>query len=297
MHLTPRQWFWYLVVAAAVFAFLGRGPEATAGGHEQPSYFRRGEWLVWYPVDLLLVPGRFAFSRMQFAAVASVHHFTEARTDQATADALREQIRYLENVVDYQNGQLQDLNARLAEIHSMKPRGLTEKDLLPANIIGFQAGPGAAAVTLDKGSADGVQRDMVVIAKLSPIGRVTAVGPKTCAVRLLTDPENRGVLARIVRKSDASDDLIASGCLVTGAGDGQMRCDSISVTDTPIPPAPGDRVQLVDSSWPPKTQYMILGDVIAVGRNDRQLLRYSVTIAPRVNPAGVQSTLIVLHGD
>lgn len=297
MHLTPRQWFWYLVAAAAAFAFFGRGPEASVGGHTQPSYFRRAEWMVWYPVDLLLVPGEFVFNGAQSAAVSMLHHLTEARTDQATADALRDRIRYLENVVDYQNGQLQDANAQIAQIRSMKPRGLTERDLLPANIIGYQAGPGAELVSLDKGSADGVQRDMVVIAKLSPIGRVAEVGPKTCRVRLLTDVDNKGVLARIVRKSETGDDLIASGCLVTGNGGGLMRCDTISVVETAIPPAPGDRVQLVDPTWPPKTQYMILGDVTAVGRNDRQLLRYAVTIAPRVNPSGVQSVLIVLHGD
>jgi hypothetical protein len=304
-NLTPRQWFWYLTAAAAVFAFLGRGPEASAAGHTQPSFFRRLEWYLHTPADLLLTPGRAVFNGAQSLVASTISRLTDRPADAPSAEKFREQIRYLEDLVAYQNGQLQDLNAKIADIKSLSPHGLTEKDILPANITAFEAGPGASLLKLDKGTLDGVALDMVVIAKVSPLGRIVAVGPKTATVRLLTDPSSStarsaaalaGVRASILRRAQPTDQIIVPDCLVKGLGNGEMICESV-VTDTPIQPLPGDRVQLHDPTWPARVQYMVLGDVTSVGRNDKQLLRYEIKIAPRVSPSAIQSVLIVLHGE
>ncbi len=304
-NITARQWFWYLTAAAAVFAFLGRGPETAAAGHTQPSYFRRFEWYLHTPVDLLLTPGRAVFTGAQSLVASTVSRLTDRPADAPSADQFREQIRYLEDLVAYQNGQLQDLNQKIKDISSLSPHGLTERDILLASITAYEAGPGASLLKIDKGTMDGVALDMVVIAKVSPLGRIVAVGPKTATVRLLTDPSAStarataaslaGVRATIIRRSQPTDQVIVPTCLVKGLGNGEMICESV-VTDTPLQPLPGDRVQLNDPNWPAKVQYMVLGDVTAVGRNDKQLLRYELKISPRVSPSSIQSVLIVLNG-
>jgi hypothetical protein len=307
LHLSPRQWFWYSVIAAAFFAFMGGGPEASAQGHTQPSFFRRLEWYVHTPVDLLLTPGRAVFNGAQSLVSSAFSRLTSRPADAPTAQALNAQIRYQEDLIAYQNGQLNELYRLLQDLKSVSRHGLSATDILPANITAYEAGPGASLLKLDKGSADGVALDMVVIAKVSPLGRIVSVSPKTSTVRLLTDPTSStatrspaaalaGVRARIVRKSDPGDQVIVPACLVKGLGNGEMICDSVD-TDTPVPPQPGDRVQLLDPNWPARVQYMILGDVTAVARSDKQLLRYQLKIAPRVSPAAIDSVLIVLHGD
>ena len=45
-------------------------------------------------------------------------------------------------------------------------------------------------IVLDRGSLDGVHRDMVVVAPQGLVGRVFQVGPKACRVRLLLDPRS-----------------------------------------------------------------------------------------------------------
>jgi rod shape-determining protein MreC len=45
-------------------------------------------------------------------------------------------------------------------------------------------------MVLDRGSLDGVHRDMVVVAPQGLVGRVFQVGPKACRVRLLLDPRS-----------------------------------------------------------------------------------------------------------
>ncbi|MBI2413208.1 MAG: rod shape-determining protein MreC [Deltaproteobacteria bacterium] len=78
-----------------------------------------------------------------------------------------------------------NLNARLKSI-------LEYKDQLPhkskaAVIIGFNKEPWARTVTIDKGSADGIAKDLAVISPLGVVGRVIDVSTHTSTVLLGSD--------------------------------------------------------------------------------------------------------------
>ena len=51
---------------------------------------------------------------------------------------------------------------------------------------------------------------------------------------------------------------------------------------------------LSDQIWPAEVHYMVIGEVASVARKDTQLLRYDLTISPRVNLNSVQTVLVVL---
>lgn len=77
----------------------------------------------------------------------------------------------------------------------------TDREYLAANVIGFDPSPFLGYVILDRGSDDGVQRDMAVVTDKGLVGRVVEVTSAACRVLLITDP-NAPVLARLQRSRD-----------------------------------------------------------------------------------------------
>jgi rod shape-determining protein MreC len=55
-------------------------------------------------------------------------------------------------------------------------------------IIGKESSPSSSTITVNRGSADGLDRDLAVITPDGIVGRVQAVLPGTARVQLLTDP-------------------------------------------------------------------------------------------------------------
>lgn len=59
-----------------------------------------------------------------------------------------------------------------------------------AQVIGKEMSPISSTLTINKGSNDGIQKDLAVITPLGVVGRVHAVLPGTAKIVLLTDPAN-----------------------------------------------------------------------------------------------------------
>ena len=55
-------------------------------------------------------------------------------------------------------------------------------------VIGKDISPASSTITINKGSDDGIEKDMAVITAAGVVGRVQAVLPGTAKVILLTDP-------------------------------------------------------------------------------------------------------------
>jgi cell shape-determining protein MreC len=271
-------------------------------------------------VDTLLTPAKFIFTGVQGIATWTVNRVSATHDENDSLDSLHQQIDQLKDQIDQRDRRLTLAEERLQQLGALAQQGLAATDLLPASITGGQAGPGANLITLDKGAADGVRYGMPVTAcaympvRTEPVvptqnpgqptialvpqatllGVVDSVGPKTATVRLMSDPHMKTQALLVRRFSDRAVALTPDPCLVEGLGDGQLRCNTIDVGKALADPEPGDLVELADRAWPANMRLMVIGEVTAVAHKDTQLLRYDLTITPRVNINTLQTVLIVL---
>jgi rod shape-determining protein MreC len=79
-------------------------------------------------------------------------------------------------------------NNRLRELLDF--RKLTPLHSFAAQIVGREISPISSTLTLNKGTDDGIRRDMAVITASGVVGKVRAVASGTATVILLTDPGN-----------------------------------------------------------------------------------------------------------
>jgi rod shape-determining protein MreC len=132
------------------------------------------------------------FSRLQ-SSVASVirgiggtwHNYVGLRGAQAENEGLRKQVADLEIRLQEQRA----LAARAAQLEAMlKLRESTTLPTVAAEIIAGNPNPGLLTVTVNRGSADGVQADMAVIAPKGIVGRVIGpVASHAARVQLIID--------------------------------------------------------------------------------------------------------------
>jgi rod shape-determining protein MreC len=123
-----------------------------------------------------------------FSAVESVSGWYAflARTDQENR-GLKEEVERLR----LDNAVLNELlleNERLRE--SLNFRKLYPPSAVMVQIIGKELSPASSTITINKGSNDGIRKDMAVIASAGVVGKIQTVLPGTAKVLLLTDPGN-----------------------------------------------------------------------------------------------------------
>ncbi len=88
-------------------------------------------------------------------------------------------------------------NNRLREALSFKK--LSPPSAVMVQVIGKDLSPASSTITVDKGSDDGIGKDMAVITAAGVVGKVYTVLPNTAKVLLLTDPGN--TVAVIVQRN------------------------------------------------------------------------------------------------
>ncbi|HUO09901.1 MAG TPA: rod shape-determining protein MreC [Phycisphaerae bacterium] len=318
--MSPKRLFLGLTLFVFLWAAVGGRTAGPATPQGPNSILMSTQNAFGGIIDTLLTPVKFIFAGAQGIANRAVARLGDTQNQNESAESLHQQIAELHDQLDQRDRQLRIDEEYLLQLQAMAPQGLSARDLLFASITGSQAGAGAGVITLDKGSMDGVQRGMPVTAcvtisvptepvnpaegpappatRIVPqatlLGMVDAVNAKTCSVRLMTDPHMKTQAVLVRRLSDRYALLTSEPCLVEGLGNGQLRCDTLDVGKTFAIPQPGDLVELLDQNWPANMRYMVLGEVTAVARKDTQILRYDLTITPRVNVNTIQSVLIVL---
>jgi rod shape-determining protein MreC len=77
-------------------------------------------------------------------------------------------------------------NERLRELLGFKK--LQPLTAVAAQVIGQESSPSSRTVTINKGTNDGIERDMAVITSSGIVGKVQALLPGTAKIMLLTDP-------------------------------------------------------------------------------------------------------------
>lgn len=223
-----------LLVLLLLTAFTLTALDARSGDGGPFASLRRG-------VDAALGPAQRALGAAVDRVVGVVDGESEAderlrqeiqrlRAELARTDDLRRRVRELDELL------------RLADAGSYP--------VVPARVSARGAAFGfASTVTIDAGSADGVEPGQTVVAGSGLLGRTVRVGPFTSTVLLLTDP-GFTVGARLDREGTVG--------LATGTGDalefalvegGRLReGDALLTTgsDTFVPGVPVGRVSSVD---------------------------------------------------
>jgi rod shape-determining protein MreC len=148
-----------------------------------------------------------------------------------------------------------------------------------ADIIGAAAMPDFRTVTIDKGSRDGLQRDMAVIAPSGVVGRVVVPSARSAKVQLLID--RNAAAGALIERSRAQG-------VVVGSGDERMHLDYVSeVADV----VAGDVVVTsgIDGIFP---KGFVIGRVEAVEKSGGAYKR--ITVMPSVDFRSLEEVLVVL---
>ncbi len=188
--------------------------------------------------------------------------------------------------------QVADLQIRLQEQHALAARATRLQELLSlqtntalptlaAEVIAGNPNPGMLTITIGRGSADGVQADMAVIAPAGVVGRI--VGPPAAhaaRVQLLID-RNAAAGAFIERTQ-------AGGMVVGVDGDPPLAMDLVSnLADVKT----GDQVVAsgVDGIYP---KGFAIGRVESSERGAG--LYRAITVRPAVDFSSLEEVLVVL---
>lgn len=101
-------------------------------------------------------------------------------------------------------------NNRLRELLGYK-NAAGQFDLMVCSVIGREAATWTSVITVNRGSKDGIKKNMPAVTNHGLVGHVTEVGPISCRIELMTDPraavavlDQRSRIAGIVQ-GDISD--------------------------------------------------------------------------------------------
>ena len=160
-------------------------------------------------------------------------------------------------------------------------------DKVAANVIGKDGGNWFHNFTIDKGSEDGIEVDMNVIAGSGLVGIVTSVGPNYAKVSSIIN-DNRKVSGMV---TTTSDNMTVSGSLMSM--NENMVIDFTGLNDREEKAAVGDPV--VTSYSSDQYQQGILIGYISSLTKDANNLTMSGTITPAVDFEHIHEVLVILN--
>jgi rod shape-determining protein MreC len=225
------------------------------------------------------------FSRLQGGAAGIIEGVRDVWTNyfalrgvRVENEALRKQVADLEVRLQEQRA----LAARSGRLQAlMDLRQSTSLPTLAAEVIAGNPNAGLLTVTIDRGTADGVQANMAVIAPLGIVGRVVGpVAAHAARVQLLID--NNAAVGAV------SERTRAGGMVVGVEGDPPLRMELVSnLADIKA----GDLIVAsgIDGIYP---KGFSLGTVETSERG--QGLHRSITIRPKVDFSSLEEVLVVL---
>ncbi len=172
-------------------------------------------------------------------------------------------------------------NERLNSLLQFKQR--SEMELLAARVIGKDLLPDHNTITINRGSAQGVNRHMAVITVGGVVGYVFRVETHTARILLLTDRYT--AIDAIVQRSRARG--IVEG---TGGDDGRMRYlrrdEDVIVGDLIVTSG-------LDNIFP---KGFPVGTVISVNKS-RYGMTQEVGLRPVLNPSSLEEVFVVLNAN
>ncbi len=205
--------------------------------------------------------------------------YVALRGVRAENEALRRQVADLQVRLQEQRA-LAGRTVRLQELMDLRSRTTATLPTVAAEVIAGNPIPGMLTITIDRGSADGVQADMAVIAPTGIVGRVVGDPARHASrVQLLIDRNAAaGALTERTR---------AGGMVVGRVGDPPLQMDLVSnLADVKT----GDVVIAsgVDGIYP---KGFAIGRVESVRRGSGLYLE--MTVRPSVDFSSMEEVLVV----
>ena len=207
----------------------------------------------------------------------------------STMEQLRAENESLQEQVDAlttENNYLQEESyeyERLQELYELD-QNYAEYEKTAAPVIGKESGNWFNTFTIDKGSNDGIEVDMNVLAGSGLAGIVTEVGPTWAKVRSIID-DSTNVSGMVLSTSDT--------CIVSGdlslMSSGQIAFDQMENNDNVV--SVGD--QIVTSYISDKyLQGILIGSISEINVDSNNLTR-SGYITPAVDFKNIQEVLVI----
>jgi rod shape-determining protein MreC len=164
---------WLMIALLIInFVFMALDAKDISGGLVVRSWTQTGADFVQSPVTTVT-----AGVSNYFTSIANL------RSAQSENDQLKQRVQELE----VEKKQFEELNSENARLRALLQFKETSKiTVLPARIIGRDPSIWFDSSIVNRGSLDGVALDMPVVTDGGLVGRVSAVGPLTCQVDLIT---------------------------------------------------------------------------------------------------------------
>ena len=203
-------------------------------------------------------------------------------------DVLRERVDSLETQLAETRAdqtRLADLEALFGLRESLGPKVETTAAQVIANgVSNFEW-----TIEIDKGSSDGIVRDMPVIASSGLVGHIVQVAPNSSRVQLIIDPDSF-VAGRL--------DVSRQTGLLSGEGNQDLQ---MSLVESAAEVEPDERVvtagykirDVAESLYPPN---VLIGTVSRVLEQDAATEKF-VTVRPAVDFSSLSLVLVVLSRD
>lgn len=202
----------------------------------------------------------------------------------AENEALRQQVDELTvelNTVNLEQYELENLR-ELFELDQKYP----SYEKVAANVIGKNGNNWFSSFTIDKGSDDGIEVDMNVIAGSGLVGIVTDVGPNYATVTaIITDTSSVGGMV-----TTTSDNVIVTGSLQDMNENMVIEFSNLNDSDNEV--QIGDPI--VTSYISDKYQQGILIGYISSLETDSNNLTKSGTLTPAVDFEHIEEVLVIL---
>ncbi|MDU2265153.1 rod shape-determining protein MreC [Clostridium celatum] len=198
-------------------------------------------------------------------------------------DALISENAELENkLVEY--NRLKEENDKLREILNYANAN-KNYDYLGCNIIGYSGGNISNGYLIDKGTKDGVEKDMVIISSQGLVGKITRAEENFSIMQTILN-ENIAVAAMVESTRESTG-------IIKGIGDGKNR-NLISLTNLPIDSEikEGD-VILTSGLGRMYPKEIRIGEVISVETDNVKVMK-SAVVKPYVDFNKLEELVIII---
>lgn len=179
-----------------------------------------------------------------------------------------------------------------------------QPDVPVVRVEAARIGSNIAGGTIDvsRGARDGVVKGSIAVARRSQqlVGIVTTVGPLVSTVHVITDDRvNPGLMVGVVmpgRPLESTAELASLPRIqLKPAGDGTLVADQVGIGDAQRI-LPGQRVRLMDETWPASASMLVLGQVVRIEPTEEPLFK-RIVVKPEVDPARVSAMILTIPKD